>query len=139
MDPDLEARIRERAYALWVQDGRAHGKADDYWYVAEREIRGEDAEAAPADPSVFTIPDSEMLTGEPDPGEAPGGPTVAALGAAPAVPGKARRMPAGTRPARGRSAAAPAEASAAEAAPGRQSAEGVAPRGGATKKNPKTK
>jgi hypothetical protein len=34
-----EAAIRERAYALWQQDGGVHGRADQYWYQAEREIR----------------------------------------------------------------------------------------------------
>ena len=31
-------RIQERAYALWVDEGRAHGRADDYWLRAEREL-----------------------------------------------------------------------------------------------------
>jgi Protein of unknown function (DUF2934) len=34
-----EAAIRERAYALWQQDGGVHGRADHYWYQAEGEIR----------------------------------------------------------------------------------------------------
>ena len=100
MDPDLEARIRERAYALWVQDGQAQGKADDYWYRAEREIRDEDV-PRDEDDSVFAVPDSEMLAGDPDPGEAPGGPTVAALGTAPATPAKARLTGGKTAPVRG--------------------------------------
>jgi hypothetical protein len=38
MDKQLEQRIRERAYELWMQHGSLPGRADDYWYQAEREI-----------------------------------------------------------------------------------------------------
>ena len=31
-------RIQERAYALWVEEGRVHGLANDYWFRAEREL-----------------------------------------------------------------------------------------------------
>jgi Protein of unknown function (DUF2934) len=35
---DLEHAIRERAYHLWIADGRPEGNADDYWLSAQREI-----------------------------------------------------------------------------------------------------
>jgi len=41
MDKQLEQRIRERAYELWIQHGSLPGRADDYWYQAEREILGQ--------------------------------------------------------------------------------------------------
>jgi hypothetical protein len=41
MDKQLEERIRERAYELWIRHGSLPGRADDYWYQAEREIIGE--------------------------------------------------------------------------------------------------
>jgi hypothetical protein len=31
-------RIQERAYALWVQEGRIHGRENDYWFRAEHEL-----------------------------------------------------------------------------------------------------
>ena len=40
MEKQLEERIRERAYELWMRHGSIHGRADDYWYQAEREILG---------------------------------------------------------------------------------------------------
>ena len=40
MDNDVEHKIRKRAYDLWVQDGQAPGRSDDYWLQAEREILG---------------------------------------------------------------------------------------------------
>jgi len=41
MDKQLEQRVRERAYELWIQHGSQPGRADEYWYQAEREILGE--------------------------------------------------------------------------------------------------
>src|SRR4051812_19883737 len=42
----FETSVRERAYALWERDGRAHGRDQHHWLLAERELHG--AEAAPA-------------------------------------------------------------------------------------------
>ena len=47
-----EAVIRERAYSLWQQDGGVHGRADDYWYQAEREIRAASLSSAAAQPTL---------------------------------------------------------------------------------------
>ena len=38
MDHSLENRIRERAYEFWNADGCVHGKSDQHWLAAEREI-----------------------------------------------------------------------------------------------------
>jgi Protein of unknown function (DUF2934) len=35
---NLEETIRERAYHLWVADGRPDGNAEAYWLSAQREI-----------------------------------------------------------------------------------------------------
>jgi len=34
----LEQAIRERAYHLWIADGRPEDKADIYWLNAQHEI-----------------------------------------------------------------------------------------------------
>jgi hypothetical protein len=36
--PNLEESIRERAYLLWLSDGRPEGQADIYWLNAQREL-----------------------------------------------------------------------------------------------------
>ena len=36
--PNLEESIRERAYHLWLSDGRPEGQADIYWLSAQREL-----------------------------------------------------------------------------------------------------
>ena len=36
--PNLEEKIRERAYHLWIADGQPEGKADIYWLNAQHEI-----------------------------------------------------------------------------------------------------
>jgi hypothetical protein len=35
---DLQERIRRSAYAIWEREGRPHGKDQDHWQEAEREV-----------------------------------------------------------------------------------------------------
>ncbi len=39
---DQEQKIRDRAYALWEQEGRPEGREHDHWHQAHREITGND-------------------------------------------------------------------------------------------------
>lgn len=55
MDSDKEARIRERAYEIWVREGRPHGRDAEHWQAAAAEIAAEsnamtDASAAGSKP-----------------------------------------------------------------------------------------
>lgn len=43
-----EILIRERAYAIWEQEGRPEGREWDHWFRAAGEIRPPDAAIAPA-------------------------------------------------------------------------------------------
>ncbi|WP_457094329.1 DUF2934 domain-containing protein [Microvirga sp. P5_D2] len=43
MDKQIEQRIRERAYEIWMQHGSLPGRAEEYWYQAEQEILGQEA------------------------------------------------------------------------------------------------
>jgi Protein of unknown function (DUF2934) len=43
MRSDREERIRQRAYALWQSEGHRHGRHEDHWRRAEREIAAEEA------------------------------------------------------------------------------------------------
>jgi hypothetical protein len=56
MDKQLEEKIRERAYELWMRHGSQPGQADEYWYQAEREILGESSEATGTEPAPLTDP-----------------------------------------------------------------------------------
>jgi hypothetical protein len=47
MDTQLEQRIRERAYELWMRHGSLPGRADEYWYQAEQEIMGQNVTEVP--------------------------------------------------------------------------------------------
>lgn len=40
---ELERRIRDRAYRIWVDEGQPEGKYLDHWLRAKREIEEEDA------------------------------------------------------------------------------------------------
>jgi hypothetical protein len=42
MDSKKELRIRARAYAIWMEEGRPHGKHEEHWHRAAREIDQED-------------------------------------------------------------------------------------------------
>jgi|EndMetStandDraft_9_1072997.scaffolds.fasta_scaffold05618_6 hypothetical protein len=35
---DIEQAIRERAYDLWISDGRQDGRAEAHWLAAQREV-----------------------------------------------------------------------------------------------------
>ena len=39
MDDDFEYEVRHRAYELWVAGGRPNGKHQQFWELAERELK----------------------------------------------------------------------------------------------------
>ena len=43
MRSDREERIKQRAYELWQSEGHGHGRHEDHWHRAEREIAAEAA------------------------------------------------------------------------------------------------
>jgi Protein of unknown function (DUF2934) len=47
MQADRQDRIRERAYQIWLAEGRIEGRHDEHWQRAEREIAEEEAGARP--------------------------------------------------------------------------------------------
>ncbi|WP_114942863.1 DUF2934 domain-containing protein [Microvirga calopogonii] len=75
MDKQLEERIRERAYELWMRHGSIHGQADEFWYQAEREVLGESDEVEgtkapiidPAPLGMTSMTADEELTSPPAP------------------------------------------------------------------------
>ena len=38
MTTDRNARIEERAYHIWLEEGQPHGRHDEHWRRAEREL-----------------------------------------------------------------------------------------------------
>jgi len=48
MQSDRHERISERAYQIWVAEGRPHGRHDEHWQRAEREIAEEELRVAAA-------------------------------------------------------------------------------------------
>jgi hypothetical protein len=43
MTNDLEARTRERAHQIWLEEGRPQGRAESHWELAKIAIALEDA------------------------------------------------------------------------------------------------
>ena len=56
MTPDREARIRERAYGLWEENGRPDGRDTEFWERAEELIGMEDNADAGRLPNPMTHP-----------------------------------------------------------------------------------
>jgi hypothetical protein len=45
MSESAEDRIRRRAYAIWEREGRPDGRHVEHWFLAQREIERETAQA----------------------------------------------------------------------------------------------
>ena len=107
MDKQLEERIRERAYELWMRHGSLPGRADEYWYQAEQEILGhaETTEGSQEDSQPLPIMDpaplgmTSMTADE-----------ILSSPAAPAPKTRKKRSPAAAPAAEAADAPAPAEA-----------------------------
>ena len=55
MSVDVEQRIRDRAYAIWLEEGRPHGRDADRWLQAERAILAEAPTVADFAPVVAVV------------------------------------------------------------------------------------
>jgi hypothetical protein len=42
---EIDERVRDLAYRLWEEAGRPEGRAEEFWFIALREVTG----AAPED------------------------------------------------------------------------------------------
>ncbi|MGN8000164.1 DUF2934 domain-containing protein [Sphingomonas sp. 22176] len=45
MSDDREHKVRERAHAIWQREGEPHGRHDEHWHQANREIDEEHGSA----------------------------------------------------------------------------------------------
>ena len=45
MEPEIEERIRARAYAIWEQEGRPDGRHLEHWLEAKRLVAADAARA----------------------------------------------------------------------------------------------
>jgi hypothetical protein len=52
MNSEKQRRIEERAYALWEAEGQLHGRHEEHWHRAAREIEAEET----ASPTVKRSP-----------------------------------------------------------------------------------
>ncbi|KMO11410.1 hypothetical protein SQ03_27185 [Methylobacterium platani JCM 14648] len=91
----VETSIRERAYALWERDGRAPGRDEHYWLLAERELRTV-VEAPAAAEAIVAEPVRRPAARKPAASKSaaaksPAAKTVAAMAEAVAKPAPRRR------------------------------------------------
>ena len=59
--PNLEEAIRERAYHLWIADGRPQGQADIYWLNAQREILTTSVESLGSNAPAAALTDTGLV------------------------------------------------------------------------------
>jgi hypothetical protein len=74
---ELQKRIRERAYQIWEREGREHGRDQDHWRRAERELAEEKAD--PRKPAAPKVSRSRNKVSAASEGQSPG---AASAGAA---------------------------------------------------------
>lgn len=55
MSDDLNAKVRERAYAIWERENRPEGKHLDHWLSAQSEIEAEQSSVGDQPASVQTV------------------------------------------------------------------------------------
>lgn len=61
-DPNSEDAIRERAYFIWLREGRPEGRAKDHWLSATLEEFGEE----PDQDAELMDDEEKVLAGRPD-------------------------------------------------------------------------
>jgi hypothetical protein len=58
MTADQNARIQERAYHLWLEEGCPHGRDREHWYRAERETVEQERSLREAPPATALCDDA---------------------------------------------------------------------------------
>jgi DUF2934 family protein len=54
MSDQIERQIRARAYELWEAAGKPEGREHEFWYQAERELKGEATDNSDESSGTFT-------------------------------------------------------------------------------------
>ena len=63
MDQELEQRIRERAFQIWIEEGQPHGRDKEHWARAETEL-GADTPPLQPDQPIGEITQAQQQTQE---------------------------------------------------------------------------
>ncbi|HEX9534108.1 MAG TPA: DUF2934 domain-containing protein [Stellaceae bacterium] len=42
MDSEKQKRVEQRAYLFWVAEGQPHGRHEEHWHLAARQIEAEE-------------------------------------------------------------------------------------------------
>ena len=62
MDGVFEEQVRQRAYEIWVDLGRAEGQAHDHWIAAERDLLTQTGKPKKARPTAAKAKPAEAKT-----------------------------------------------------------------------------
>ncbi|WP_267386609.1 DUF2934 domain-containing protein [Sphingomonas sp. GC_Shp_3] len=58
MQQDRESQVRQRAHAIWLEEGMPEGQSEAHWDRAQSEIEADAANAAPAPASETAEPET---------------------------------------------------------------------------------
>lgn len=61
MTADRNARIEQRAYHLWLEEGRPHGRHEEHWHRAKRELIEEERGLRKASPATAARDCAEVI------------------------------------------------------------------------------
>jgi hypothetical protein len=93
MNPEIEARIRERAYQIWEEEGRPEGRDFDHWMRAVESVRFEDGSSGDA-PDVNGSAENSPVAAKPKRAAAkPGSPAKLEAASAEEPSAKPKRAP----------------------------------------------
>ena len=63
MEKTWEQKVRERAHAIWEQEGRPENAGEQHWARAEEELRAEEQAEKLAGSVRETVPEAEQVSG----------------------------------------------------------------------------
>ena len=92
MGSEREALIRDRAYAIWLSEGRPLGRQDEHWRRAEAQIGDEEAARDAAAPWAASLAPQTQASAK---SRGTAKPRAAHTAASPARRGRARKPPEG--------------------------------------------
>ncbi|MBX9840517.1 MAG: DUF2934 domain-containing protein [Xanthobacteraceae bacterium] len=63
-DANLERRIRERAFRIWIEEGQPRGRDQAHWLIAEAELTSGSSPPLQPDQPIGQVSQAQQQTGE---------------------------------------------------------------------------
>ncbi|MBX9826479.1 MAG: DUF2934 domain-containing protein [Xanthobacteraceae bacterium] len=63
-DANLERRIRERAFQIWIEEGQPRGRDQAHWLIAEVELTSGPSPPLQPDPPIGQVAQAQQQSGQ---------------------------------------------------------------------------